>query len=461
MVKVTPCVVALLLVLSVPSRFASSSDAPPIPTFNGDVAPILFASCVTCHRPDEAAPMSLLTFADARPWARAMKAKVLAHEMPPWSADSRFGEFKNQPRLSESQVAAIVGWADAGAPEGPGNPPPPPVFPTGWNSAMGRPPDRIIEAPFDELSVPASGDVPTFTVWLRVPFKYDTFVEAMEIRPTNRRVVHHASLSLGSLPPRTRLGKASLWPGGAELNGVRLDSNGQPHKTLSNAEFGDPMLFYVPGGGFIKFPRGIGKRISADEYLSWGMHVITTGQPERVRVRLGLWFAKKTVAHEAFMVTANARKFVDGKEIVADARGNVDLPRIPPHASNWAITGTINFRDAATLYSLWPHMHLRGKDMTFTLVYPDGREETLLSVPKYNMFWQTTYELAKPVSIPAGSTIRAVAHYDNSASNRNNPAPDEEVLWGEQSWNEMFNPFMEVSIDKEDLRLERLPGRLR
>jgi mono/diheme cytochrome c family protein len=429
------------------------------PTFNRDIAPILYANCVGCHRPGEVAPMSLLTFTDARPWARAMKRKVIAREMPPWYADDRFGDFSNRPRLTPGQIDAIAEWTDAGAPEGDGAPPAAPIFPEGWSNQMGRPPDQVIEAP-SEIEVPAEGTVPTFTLWLRLPFKFDTFVEAVELRPSNRQVVHHASVSLGILPPLTRLGRASLWPGGPALNGVRLAGDGQPYATASSAEFGYPMLFYVPGGGFLKLPQGTAKRIRPGENLSWGMHLVTTGKPERVRMRLGLWFARKAVAHEVIMMTANIRKIVDGKEIATDVRGNAVIPNIPPGAENWSITGLITFPNAVTLYALWPHMHFRGKNMTFILSYPNGREETLLSVPRYDFHWQITYQLTRPVKIPARSSIRAVAHYDNSARNRNNPDPTQEVVWGEQSWNEMFNPFLEVSVDKDDLRFERLRDRI-
>jgi hypothetical protein len=320
---------------------------------------------------------------------------------------------------------------------------------------MGRPPDAVLEAP-SEIEVPADGEVPTFTIWSRVPFRLDEFVEAMELRPSNRRIVHHASVALGTLPPRTKLGNAALWAGGPVLSGVRLSSDGRPYITTSNTEFGYPMLFYVPGGGFLKLPQGVAKRIRAQEYLSWGMHLVTSGQREKTRMRLGLWFAKKQVAHEALTMTANIKTIADGKEVMLDARGRAKIPNIPPFAANWRITGLITFPDAVTLYALWPHMHLRGKDMRFVLTYPDGRDETLLSVPKYNMYWQVTYILATPAKIPAGSTIKAIADYDNSPANRYNPDPAHEVLWGEQSWNEMFNPFLEVSVDKDDLRFEPL-----
>jgi hypothetical protein len=427
-------------------------------TFNKDVAPILFAHCVSCHRPGEVAPMSLLTFGEVRPWARAVRQKVLAREMPPSYADPAIGTFRNTRRLTDEQIDVLARWSDAGAPEGDGRPPAAPVFVDGWNSAMSRPPDQVIDLPI-QFELPAEGEIPTFTVWLKLPFRDDRFVEAMELRPSNRRAVHHSGISLADLPARTRLGRGSAWPGGPILDGVPVFGDGQPFRAASAEQFGDPLLFYVPGGGFLKLPQGVAKRLRAGSYLAWGQHYVTTGRPERITMHLGLWFSKGTVAHEAFSVTASRKIIVEGREYVVDALGRAPIPNIPAHAENWAITGLVTFPNAVTIYALWPHMHLRGKDMTFTLIYPNGREETLLSVPKYTLHWQATYELARPLSVPARSTIRAVAHYDNSSGNRLNPAPDQEVTWGPQSWNEMFLPFIELSVDKDDLRLGEMEPR--
>ena len=146
------------------------------------------------------------------------------------------------------------------------------------------------------------------------------------------------------------------------------------------------------------------------------------------------------------MMTVNENVFVGGKEVPLDARGRLLIPKIPARAVNWEIVGTLTFTSDATLYALSPHMHYRGKDMTFSIVRPDRQETLLLRVSKYSPMWQATYELATPLEIRAGSTIKAVAHYDNSAQNRLNPAPDQEVVWGPQTWNEMFHAFIEASV---------------
>jgi len=397
-----------------------------------------------------------MTFIETRPWARAIKTKILSGEMPPWRADPRFGSFSNEQVLTADQIALLVAWIDGGAPEGDGTPPQPPTYQQGWSTDIGRPPDQIFEAPFGHIEIPAQGEIPTFTVWMKPPFKGDRFIQAMQLLPTNRSVVHHASVSVGPPPVGTKLGRSSLWVGGTAVNGVPLSRDGQPYRVTAQSEFGYPLLFYVPGGGLIRFPDGVAKRIRGDEYVSWGMHFVTTGKPEPAAMRLGIWYAKKRPTHEAILMTANETLTIGGRELKADRKGNELIPNIPPYVDNWEITGQIAFQDDVTLYSLWPHMHLRGKDMSFILVYPDRHQALLLKVSNYNMFWQTTYELRQPLHIPHGSILKAVAHYDNSAQNRLNPDPSQSVLWGEQSWNEMFRPYIEVSVDKDDLRFEEL-----
>jgi mono/diheme cytochrome c family protein len=430
------------------------------PTFNKDIAPILFDRCVTCHRPGEVAPMSLLSYGDARPWAASIKRMVQTRRMPPWPADPQFGEFKNNRRLSDEQVNAIAAWVDAGAPEGDGRPPAAPMFRDGWSSRMDRPPDQVIETPFT-FEVPATGTVPTFAVWLKLPIRDERFVQAIELRPDTPRVVHHSSVTVGSLPSGTKLGRGAVWDGGPVLDGVPLYSDGRPFRAASAESFGKPLLFYVPGGGALQFPDGLAKRISPDQYIAWGLHFMTVGTPQSVKVRLGLWWAKKTVHHEIYTWTVNEKLVADGVEVARDRNGRSQMPHIPPRAENWPMTGVLQVKEDITLYALWPHMHFRGKDMTFVLTTPDGKQETLLAVPRYDPNWQLVYELTKPRKIKARSTITAYGHFDNSPANTQNPDPNEDVVFGEQANNEMYIPFLEVTVDDEDLRFQRLQEQLR
>jgi hypothetical protein len=194
------------------------------------------------------------------------------------------------------------------------------------------------------------------------------------------------------------------------------------------------------------------------------MHYTPIGKPLVDRTRVGFWF-QNDMTHEIVEVsTGSQTHIVQGKQLVDDeftpvrtsGVGNTGfpaLPVIPPQAKNWAITAIRVFQDDVTLYTMWPHMHTRGKEMTYVLTYPDGREQVLLSVPKYDFNWQIFYELKEPLKIPAGSTIKTIGSYDNSAANKWNAAPQKEVYWSEQSWDEMYVGFLDVSVDKRDLRL--------
>lgn len=420
------------------------AQTPPAPTFNQHVAPILFAKCVRCHRPGEIAPMSLLTYGDARPWARGIRAKVVAREMPPWPADPQYGRFRNSLALTDAEIATIAAWADAGAPQGDGVPPAAPKFLDGWTSQMDRPPDQVIEAPLD-FDLPASGVIPEFRVWAKLPFGRDRFIEAIELRPTSRAVVHHAAVFRARLPRGATVGEGQLWPGGPAVDGVPVMRNGTPAPLP--ASFGAPMVFYVPAGGFLRLPRGVGKRLERDDYLMWIFHLTTTGRAERPGARVGLWFTRGRVDHEVVTWTVTDRVMVNGQEVPRDARGP-QYPNIAPHEAQYTVTGVMRVPEPLILYALWPHMHSRGRDITFTLVDRNGREQTLLSVPRYRFGWQFTYELMTPLKIAAGSTIRAVAHYDNSSRNPENPDPNQEVIWGPQAYNEMFDPFVEFAFDR-------------
>jgi len=447
-----------VIVVSVTVQRPAEVAAQGAPTFNKDVAPILYANCVTCHRPDGIGPFPLIQYEDAQLAAESIKDMVRSRQMPPWYADRRFGEFKNTRGLTDAQIDTISRWADADTPRGEGNPPAAPKFPEngGWDARMTRAPDLVLDLPFGEFQLPASGEVPTFTVWLKLPLREDRFVQAIEIKPSIRGAVHHSSLALAPLPPGTKIGKAAAYQGGPELEGVPIFADGRPFRAASGDEFGRPIFFYVPGNALMQVPDGLGKRFRKDDYLAWGLHLISPGKAGTLRAQVGIWYTRRDPHHELQTWTVNQQLFIDGKELMPDARGVRVMPNIPPGVPNWPITGTLKIEDDITIYSLWPHMHYRGKDMTFTLTEPNGKQTTLLSVPNYNPHWQLTYELAKPLRVKRGSTITAAGHYDNSAMNHHNPDPTAAVKFGPQGTDEMYIPFMEVSVEKEDLRFERL-----
>jgi hypothetical protein len=403
--------------------------------------------------------MSLLTYKEARPWARAIKSKVVSREMPPWGADPRFGHFRNSRMLTQEQIDTIVAWVDRGAPEGTeAAPEPPPVGEGGWSHPSGRPPDLVVEMPF-EMEIPAQGELPWFDLFQPWPFKEDKFVEALQVLPGNAQVVHHFTAATRMLKPGTGIGTGEAWPGGPILSNVLVDGNGRSlqgreaqadpsTRALNNSGTNAYLLIYLPPLGFQQFRPGVGKRIPKDSILRWGLHYTPTGSPERDRTRLGLWFQKVPMVAEAHTGSDGEVKIVQRQELLKDEK----MPPIPAYEGNFAVSDLVTFQDDVTLYSLWPHMHVRGKDMTYVVTYPDGREEVLLHVPRFDFNWQLSYEFQEPLKLPAGSLLRILGHFDNSAKNRNNPAPDKEVLWSQQSWDEMFTGYHEVSFDKDDRR---------
>jgi hypothetical protein len=448
--------------LAIAATFSAASPSAQnnAPTFTKDVAPIIFEKCAGCHRPGEVAPMTLMAYDDARPWARAIKAKVVAREMPPWGADPEHTlPMRNDRSLTERQIDTIARWVDAGAPRGnPADLPPAPTFAEGWT--FGREPDYVIEMPL-EFSIPAEGELAVQNFYTKVPFDIDRFAEVVELRPGNRAVVHHAGIYFVDLPEG-----ATLDPQG------RIVQPSGSNARARNAEFGLPgsskLLSFVPGRGVDAHRPDVGKRIPAGKYINWQMHYNPIGKPQTDRSRLGIWFNKVPVKYEVLIrqagdplaTTKSAVSLyrAEGKEVEytvdeSGARRRSGTPNIPPYAADWHLTGITPVTEDITLYAMSPHMHLRGKSLKWVVTYPDGRDVTILDVPKFDFNWQINYELAEPLKIPAGSKIAGIGVYDNSLKNRWNPAPHLEVFWSEQSWDEMYQPFTEYSVDSQDLTL--------
>jgi len=385
------------------SRAENGPAGNPVITFNKDVAPILYKNCVSCHRPGEVAPMSLLTYRQARPWARAIKEKVVERTMPPWHADPQHGVFENDRRLSQKEIDTIVAWVDSGAKEGDAKDlPPAPQFVEGWN--IGQP--DVIFSLLEEVSVPAEGVVPYQYYTVPTNFKEDRWVQAAEIRPGNRGVVHHVIIFV------QEPGRTESRPG---LRGTHL-------------------VGFAPGEEPVRFSPGTGKLIKAGSNLVFQMHYTPSGVAAKDRTSVGLVFAKGPV----------------DKTVITRPVASRDL-RIPPGADNHRVESAYTFTEDVHITGFMPHMHLRGKDFLYRAVYPDGRTEILLSVPKYDFNWQTIYKPARPVAMPKGSRLECVAHFDNSAKNRFNPDPTQEVRWGDQTWEEMMIGWITYTRDDEHL----------
>ena len=463
MKRVVWLIVGVVLTLVAVTSPVNTAPAAPAPTFAKDVAPIMFSKCANCHRPGEVAPMPLLSYEDARPWAKAIKAKVMAREMPPWGADpAQSLKMRNDVSLSQEQIDTIAAWVDGGAVKGnAADMPPVPALTSGWT--MGREPDYVLEMPV-EFDIPAEGEVGVQMFYAKVPFAEDRFAEVVEMHPSNRAVLHHAGIYFVDLPAGTNLVNGRI----VGANGKVVTERGAAG--LPSSDSGLPgsskLLSWVPGRGLDQHRPDVGKRIPAGKYINWQMHYNPTGRPEKDRTKLGIWFNKVPVTHEVLIrqagdplaTTHGALSLyrAEGVEVEYKAddgstKRRSETPNIPPYVENWRLTGITPVTEDITLYAMSPHMHLRGKSLRWVVTYPDGREQTILNVPKFDFNWQFNYELAEPLHIPAGSKITGFGVYDNSIRNRWNPGPHLEVYWSEQSWDEMYQAFTEYSVDSRDL----------
>jgi hypothetical protein len=381
--------------------------------------------------------MSLLTYAEARPYARAIKVAVSNRKMPPWFADPRYGHFRNDSALSQTEVDVITGWVDGGSIEGDSKDAPPPVrWPgDGWEIE----PDAIVQGVPYTVPAHTKNDVVEW-MWVVVPtgFKSDTWVTSMEIRPSEPSVTHHICVRLRPHTPdvkynqliwedKARDGDGSV---GAEATGV--GSGGQ----LVAA--GAPLLgCYVPGHALEDYRLyGAAKLIPAGSDLVFVLHYTPNGRELTDLPRVGFTMAKTPPERE--YRTLGSSSPTDAKSF-----------SIPPNDPNWkspSMQGT--FQQDAELVWMSPHMHLRGKDMTYTLVFPDGRREIVLNVPRYDFNWQLGYALASPIKVPKGTKMVVTAHFDNSSANRSNPNPNRTVYYGEMSWEEMMFPFFSVVVER-------------
>ncbi len=417
---------AALFCTSLACAFGASKTSPP--TFSNDIAPLLQKHCQVCHRPGEIGPMSLLTYEQVRPWAKAIKSAVLTRTMPPWHADPHYGTFANNRSLSESEIQTIVSWADAGAAPGDLAAAPKPVhFEDGWQIGT---PDIVFEMP-KEFHVPATGVVDY--QWIKIPtgFTKDTWIEAVEVRPGNRAVVHHAvvytrepDLKYGQTEPYNEFFQLS----GADLVDVAKERKGNTMFAATTEP--EHLQVYAPGADPIRLKPGEARLVKAGSDLIFEMHYTPNGTATTDRTRVGLRFAKTPPQVRVRTVRIN-----NGPPLA-----------IPAGDPNFRMESRVQTIAPVKIVSFMPHMHLRGKSMEFRVTYPNGETETLLSVPRYDFHWQMTYYLKDPKVLPVGSVITCVAVYDNSPNNKYNPDPTVVVKGGRQSFEEMMAGFVDFAI---------------
>jgi hypothetical protein len=425
---------------------ALCADAPKAaPTFSHDIAPILYQHCVQCHRPGDIAPMSLLTYKEARPWAAAIREAVVTRKMPPWRADRHVGQWSNDPSLTTEQIAMIKAWAEGQKLEGDSNQmPPAPNFSDGWK--IGKP-DVVVAIPKHELS--ATG--PDEYTYINVPtnFTEDRWIVAAELRPGNRKVVHHAHVFVAdpaSLETKSkkanadtptaqyakwlRITEGSLsWvrPEAPVIdNGCSVDDNGLLPGSKSS-DLGSLISSYLPGREPDVYPEGTARKIPAGAVLNFQIHYSrTTGKPETDETSVGLIFAKTPPRQISRRIDLSNQMFL-----------------VPAGDPNHEVSECHTFDKNVLITSLTPHMHLRGKAMQIIADLPDGRKLTLLSVPDYDFNWQFTYRAKDPIYLPKGTRIEVHGHFDNSANKPGNPDPTKTIRWGSASENEMMDGWIE------------------
>jgi hypothetical protein len=369
------------------------------PTYSRDVAPILAERCVSCHRPGDIAPMALRTYDEVRPWVKSIRRVVADGEMPPWHADPTYGEFENDRRLTDAERETLLRWAKQGAPRGEQVA----AVPDGVNEGEGKwrlgAPDLAIE--FEQVELPAGGPDQFEDLVQSYPLPEDRWVRAVEIAPGDRRVVHHVIVYVIEEGQQAPNGWLGAWAAGME-----------------------PMVF----------PEGTGRLLRKGSRLIANMHYHPTDEAAKDATTIGLHFLDAEPQKELVNLWVQNSSFL-----------------IPAGAESHEVRSSYTFRQDSVVHALLPHMHYRGKDFTYTAVYPDGRREVLLRVPAYDFNWQTVYQLAEPLELPEGTRIECVAHYDNSTKNAANPDPTKNVTFGNESFDEMMIGFVDYTV-KEGLR---------
>jgi peroxiredoxin len=365
-------------------------------TYTRHIAAVVQKRCLECHRSGEVGPFPLTTYQDVVGWSAMIREVVNEGRMPPWFADSKFGHFRNDARLTPEEKRQLLTWIDNGCPQGGGelaDLQPAPTLPRGWRISQ---PELVVFMAPKPHQVPAEGEA-AYEYFLVDPgFTEDKFLQAAEVRPGNRAVVHHALVSI--VPP------------GAGAND--LGSTGA-------------LLDYAPGMAPTVLPPGLAVHVPAGSKFLFQMHYTPNGTPQSDRSYLGLVFAPPHTVKQK----------VRGGAVVNQAI------EIPPGAAAHRETASLQLAQDVRLLSLSPHLHLRGKSFRFEAHFPDGRREILLDVPRYDFNWQLRYDLAEPKALPRGTRLVCNAYYDNSPSNPANPDATKRVVWGDQTWEEMLIGF--------------------
>jgi hypothetical protein len=432
---------------------AVSASAQSTPTFSKDVAPILYKNCANCHRAGEIGPMPLLSYKDARPYARAIATRVQNGTMPPWHADDpTHSRFVNDRSLSAADKNLLVTWASGGAPEGnPKDLPAPPKFTEGW--MMGKP-DAVFTMQ-EEYPIPASGTLDYKFFEIPTNLTEDKWLQAFEVRPGARAAVHHVIAyvrpgdagpsAAPAAPPAGGAPPAAAPAGGARpappfafgpamrrpADAPKPDRAPVENDRSAKRNPGAWLAGYAPGHSLRIYEPGTAIKIPKGAIITVQMHYTTNGTPTTDRTSIGLKFASEPPKTELVVVPLQNANFVL-KAGAADTRVDAEV--------------TVN--TDVTLWSVLPHTHVRGKRWEVAAIYPDGHTEMILNVPKYDFNWQTDYIFKSPLTLPKGTKLKTSAWYDNSTANKSNPDPTKDVYWGDQTWEEMQFTAFTFSINQ-------------
>lgn len=427
-------VVTLVILVGVTAPVTAQTPDGPV-TFTEHVAPILYNSCTTCHRPGQVGPMSLLTYQDARPWARSIREKVSDRTMSPWHADPQIGTWANDRSLTDDEIATLVAWADGGVPRGDlaAMPPVPAYAVNGWS--IGEP-DAVFTIP--AFDVPAEEGTVDYT-YFEVPTNLteDKWVQAVQVRPDATAAVDHIIVSARAEYTEDEIAEMRRVDPGMRLDTDLLPGDGIEWNhgvaQLEGRSKGSPLGGTTVGNdGVSIFEPGTARLLKAGTTLVFEMHYTPTGEPHVDQSQIGLVFTDEEPTQQVWDGAIIHGQFV-----------------IPPGAADYTVEADIRFTKDMKLLNLLPYFHLRGFRLDYEAVYSDGTRETILSVPHYDFNWQIDYIFDEPLVLPSGSSLHAVAHYDNSAANRSNPDPTVEVRWGEQTDEEMFFTALSYLIDEE------------
>ncbi len=392
----------------------AAADTADAVTFTKDIAPLLVAHCASCHRPGAIAPFSLLTYVDARPWARAIKQATRTRSMPPWKPEPGYGNaFIGDRRLSDAQIALIARWVDAGAPEGnPTDLPPLPAWPEGWR--LGEP-DLVINMS-EPYTLRAEGADMLRKFAIPIPIPDMRYVQGLEFEPGNRRVVHHANLRIDRTPASRQLDADDPEPG---YEGV----------TPFDARYPDGhFLGWTPGQVRPLAGDGMAWRLHPGSDMLLELHLMSSGQPEVVRSRIGFFFTDEAPTKLPFTIRL-------GKQ-------NLD---IPPGATDYLSLDRYVLPVDVEVYGVQPHAHYLATTVTGRATLPDGTSQGLISITDWDFDWQDAYRYVTPFFLPKGTELTMEFTYDNSVGNPRNPrASPERVTWGQKSWNEMGDLWIQV-----------------